>query len=617
MTTKADLSERQQRERDFYEEYATLHGIPEVDFGPVMGKERRPWNSYWYVYDVAREHYESGARELLDFGCGNGEAAMRFAHIGYRVTGFDISPGNIGIAEELARRYGFEDRTEFSVQQAERLEYPDEQFDVVVGINILHHVEIRPAVAEALRVLKTGGVAIFREHSGVRVIDGLRNTRVVRRWFPKGRSLDCHRHITEDERKLTRSDLAEIREICPQTQARAFKVLSRLDWFLRRPGSRRASALERVDHLLLKAVPGLGRLGDSLVLTLTKEPRRPSAPISAAAVYDQHIPRPCLIVTVDTEEDDWGNATSAPRKTTVRNIDGLGRLQQVCDRFGVPPTYLVDTPVVEDDRAVEVLRRLQDAGRCEIGAHLHPWHAPPFDEKLEVRSSFLCNLCESLQREKLTRLTETIEQRLSRRPTSFRAGRYGLDIVGARILEELGYLVDSSVIPFEDYSFQEGPDFRLFPYKPYRIGREDLGTPHPAGKLLEVPVSVGFSRAGFARARRIRDFAAQAVFRPFRLVGALDRMNLVRRIKFSPEQADAARMRQLVDAYVANRAPSLVMMLHSSSLVPGFSPYVPDLARLDRLYRDLEATLDYCLNRHGMEAKTLTGFAHSFQETDA
>lgn len=325
---------------------------------------------------------------------------------------------------------------------------------------------------------------------------------------------------------------------------------------------------------------------------------------------------PALMVTVDTEEDGaWEGAFKA-HGNTVRNLRGLRRFQDCCDRSGIRPTYLVDTPVLADDAAVEMLGDFQETGRCEVGAHLHPWCAPPLEETPGAKTSFMCNLPERLQREKLMRLTDEIERRFGRRPTSFRAGRYGLDAVGARILGELGYVVDSSVISFLDYSASGGPDFRQAPYQPYRIGGDDLLAEHPAGTLLEVPVSVGFSRPGFRRAQRIRQWAEAPALRPLRLVGILDRLNLLRRIKLSPEQADAKRMRQLVDAYLAEGARSVVMMLHSASLVPGCSPYVADAPALERLYNDLIATWEHCLSACGMTAPTLTEFATAQLQTD-
>ena len=59
-------------------------------------------------------------------------------------------------------------------------------------------------------------------------------------------------------------------------------------------------------------------------------------------------------------------------------------------------------------------------------------------------------------------------------------------------------------------------------------------------------------------------------------------------------------------------APAMVMLLHSSSLVPGGSPYVGNEARLERLHDDLAETWQYCLSARGMTAETLTGFASAY-----
>lgn len=318
-----------------------------------------------------------------------------------------------------------------------------------------------------------------------------------------------------------------------------------------------------------------------------------------------------LIVTIDTEEEGlWGGRYPATG-ATVENIRGVRRFQALCDRFDVRPTYLVDAPVVQDDAAVELLRPIQDDGRAEIGAHLHPWCNPPLDGETGVRASYLCNLPESLQRHKLVWLTDAIEERFGRRPTSFRAGRYGLDAAGARILAQLGYLVDSSVLPFTDYSFEGGPNFENAPHTPYFIDGDDLCRPHASGFLLEVPASVGYNRVNFERAHRIRRFALRPALGRLRGVGILDRLGIVRRIKFSPEQADPRRMKQLAAAFLARKAAAMVMMFHSTSLAPGFSPYVKTEEDLDRFHQNLEATFEYCLNRRGMKTDTLSGFALS------
>ncbi|WP_339909752.1 polysaccharide deacetylase family protein [Symmachiella dynata] len=323
-----------------------------------------------------------------------------------------------------------------------------------------------------------------------------------------------------------------------------------------------------------------------------------------------------LLITIDTEEEGlWGGQYRTTGNTVENVCAGVGRFQELCDRFQIPPTYVIDAPVVNDADCVDLLRKIQDDGRGEIGTHVHPWCNPPQDSYWDKQTSFLCNLPEKLQREKIVWLTDEIEKQFGRRPTSFRAGRYGLDIVGARILRELGYTVDSSVIPFSNWSSEGGPNFEYAPHTPYFVGDRGLCERCETGSLLEVPVSVGFNRPDFQRAQSIRNFAMLPWLRRMRSVGILDRLGIVRRIKFSPEQARAQDMKQLIDAYLAGGAPVMVMLFHSTSLVAGQSPYVKTAERLEEFFADLAEVFEYCLTQRGMVPATLSGFAEQYTQS--
>ncbi|MGC1275479.1 MAG: polysaccharide deacetylase family protein [Planctomycetaceae bacterium] len=314
---------------------------------------------------------------------------------------------------------------------------------------------------------------------------------------------------------------------------------------------------------------------------------------------------PRLVVTVDTEEEGlWGGRFRAVGNTT-QNLRSLPRFQELCDRFDVRPTYLIDAPVVDDAWAVERLGAWQNDDRCEVGAHCHPWCNPPLNGDADERSSYLCNLSEELQRGKLEWLTETIEARLGRRPTSFRAGRYGLDGLGAMILADLGYLVDSSVIPFTNYSSNGGPNFDGAPAVPYWIG-DDLRRPAATGRLREVPVTVGYSRCNFEAAHSLRTRAGKRPWSRLRSVGILDRIGIARRIKLSPEQAAVRDLNRLAGNCIARGAPCLVLMFHSSSLMAGGSTYVRDVEALERFYARLEGVFRYCRERWKLGSATLS-----------
>jgi len=262
------LTDRQKREQAYYDEYSQFKQVTEITFDPVAGLERRPWNTYWQIYEFALTNFKGPGQRLLDFGCGSGMPATRYAHIGYEVHGFDVSQKNIENAQQLAQKYGLAERTHYSIQTAERLEYPDNFFDLVVGMDILHHVEIERAVQECRRVLRPGGRAIFREHIKVPMLDRIRNTRLLRRLVPKEKSLD--RHITEDERKLTEEDVEIIRGVFPGLQTHRFTVFSRVDPFVPQAFRSGPSRLEMLDYFLVNAVPGLGRLGGTVILVMEK-----------------------------------------------------------------------------------------------------------------------------------------------------------------------------------------------------------------------------------------------------------------------------------------------------------------------------------------------------------
>jgi 2-polyprenyl-3-methyl-5-hydroxy-6-metoxy-1,4-benzoquinol methylase len=259
------LTGRQQREQQYYEAFVKHRPTQIASLASFQGEERRPWNPYWFVIERVMAQFRSREQRLLDFGCGPGRYAIPFAHVGYDVYGFDVSPANVDAAAALAVNHGVSERTHFTVGVAEALDYASESFDVIVGIDILHHVEIARAVPECLRVLKPGGVAIFKEPVEAPVFDTLRNSPLGLAIVPKHPSLEAH--LTEDERKLRPADLRLIRQLT-EVRATRFRLLSRIDTLLgaRAVTAQGSSRLEIVDRYLLRAMPFIGSFAGTVVL---------------------------------------------------------------------------------------------------------------------------------------------------------------------------------------------------------------------------------------------------------------------------------------------------------------------------------------------------------------
>ena len=64
-----------------------------------------------------------------------------------------------------------------------------------------------------------------------------------------------------------------------------------------------------------------------------------------------------ILLGVDTEADNQWEA-SARKSLPVQNAYELLRLQDVCDRYRVRPTFLVTYEMAKDDGARSVLREL-------------------------------------------------------------------------------------------------------------------------------------------------------------------------------------------------------------------------------------------------------------------
>lgn len=137
--------------------------------------------------------------KILDVGCGRGELALALLGRGADyVAGIDISSNYIDDALQKARNCEYEtSHYSFDVMDAHNLGFKDNFFDIVVGTGILHHLDLHVALTEVERVLKTGGIAIFKEPLEANPL-----LRLFRILSPKAR--------TVDEKPLSSNDLNKI-----------------------------------------------------------------------------------------------------------------------------------------------------------------------------------------------------------------------------------------------------------------------------------------------------------------------------------------------------------------------------------------------------------------------
>jgi hypothetical protein len=325
----------------------------------------------------------------------------------------------------------------------------------------------------------------------------------------------------------------------------------------------------------------------------------------AHAPLTSHMPAK-FFITIDTEEDDWGEYRSSG--FSLESLRQLPRLQEIFNAAGAIPTYLITYPVAQDETARAFFLDQLAQHRCEIGAHCHPWNTPPFGEELNERHSMLCNLPFSTVREKIATLKDQITKSLEVVPVCFRAGRWGFGPQVAGAINELGFRVDTSVTPYVDWSIATGPDYRQAPTDAYRFSPDDILSAAANGVLLEVPATIGFLQSNEAFARRA--IAAQGIARRLRLRGFLDRARIVNLRWLSPELSSARDMIALARRSLLRKCPYLNMSFHSTTLVPGKTPFVRTQQDLDQFFRSIEALIKYVAS----QGVVFSGLAGSLQD---
>ena len=298
-----------------------------------------------------------------------------------------------------------------------------------------------------------------------------------------------------------------------------------------------------------------------------------------------------LIVTIDTEEDNWGDFRRDG--WTLQNIDCVPALQGLFESYGVIPTYMVTYAAATGDRSRSILREISQSGKCEIGAHCHPWHTPPLEEVIGARNSMLCNLPPELQHEKVRRLDDAIREHVGVRPSSFRSGRWGYGTEVARCLHQLGYTVDSSIASYTDWSLSHGPDFSRLSPSPFRFSPERIFTPVPDGPMLEVPATIGYAQEDFSRANATYQWVRRWSGSARIWVSLLDHLRVVNRIWLSPETSTAEEMIQLARVMMRTGHPVLNMVFHSPALAVGLTPFVRTPAEQRALIRRIETFLQF------------------------
>lgn len=166
-------------------------------------------DDFLFAAEKARLPLDDG--EILDLGTGTAlipiELCRRAEEV--RVVGIDLAQEMLKLGQVNVEAAGFADRIRLGRVDGKQLPYAAESFAAVISNSIVHHIpEPRSVLAEALRVVRSGGLVFFRDL--MRPTDDAEVRRLVDVYAA---GANDHQRALFDASLRAALDLPEIREI--------------------------------------------------------------------------------------------------------------------------------------------------------------------------------------------------------------------------------------------------------------------------------------------------------------------------------------------------------------------------------------------------------------------
>ncbi|MBV6633774.1 MAG: bifunctional 2-polyprenyl-6-hydroxyphenol methylase/3-demethylubiquinol 3-O-methyltransferase UbiG [Alphaproteobacteria bacterium] len=189
-------------------EFAPLHKLNPIRLGFIKRLIADRFDRDHQAYDALK------GLSLVDIGCGGGLITEPMTRLGAKVTGLDAEPETVKVAVAHAGETGLE--IDYRCGTAENLAGSGHQFDVVIALEVVEHVDGRDLFFDALSKLTKPGGLIFmstlnRTPKGFAL--GIVAAEYILRWLPRG---------THDWRKFMRPS-----EVVGQLRQRGFSLVEK------------------------------------------------------------------------------------------------------------------------------------------------------------------------------------------------------------------------------------------------------------------------------------------------------------------------------------------------------------------------------------------------------
>ncbi|MBN1543648.1 methyltransferase domain-containing protein [candidate division KSB1 bacterium] len=186
-----------QQVNKFYEN----HPFPGFDLRKYSYRDDLKRKASWFGHLIDDQiPYDS---HILDAGCGTGQLATFLAAKGRTVTGIDYSQHSLDKAQQLADRMGI-DTVRFQRMNILDLDLPDNQFDLVLSMGVLHHTsDPIGGFRQLVRVTRPGGFLFIGLYHPIGRFP-VNTRRCIRRHFP---------HDNIEQAAVTRQLVGDIADV--------------------------------------------------------------------------------------------------------------------------------------------------------------------------------------------------------------------------------------------------------------------------------------------------------------------------------------------------------------------------------------------------------------------
>jgi len=233
---------RKQKEIEYYDKNAeNWLKTNKKEKGDFEGFNCFLLKSYGFLYNFLKDKCRN--KEILDYGCGNGVHSVWLSKCGGKITAIDLSEKSLEIAKEKAKRERIENKIEFLKMDCETMTFENNAFDIIFDGGTFSSLDLKKALPELARVLKSDGFLVGIETFGHNPLTNLKR---------KFNKITGRRTEWAAEHILKTKDLEIAKNYFNKIEIRYFHLISWISFpFLKLPGGKLIlKLLESIDRIL-------------------------------------------------------------------------------------------------------------------------------------------------------------------------------------------------------------------------------------------------------------------------------------------------------------------------------------------------------------------------------